>query len=143
MSTRASPPGWFWVVATLLMLWSLAALASFGMHMSFNPDDPANPAYDRQLYKALPGWLNWVYALAVGTVFAGAIALLLRRGMAVPLFAISLVAVAIQFGWTLGTTDLIAVKGFGIAAGPPLVIFGLGVFAWWFARLAQRRGWIG
>lgn len=143
MGMRRKRPVWFWIVAAVLLLWSLAALASFWMHITYNADDPANPAYDRQLYKALPAWLNWVYAVAVGSVFAGALALLARRAVAVSLFGVSLLAVAVQFGWTLGTTDLIAVKGWGVAAGPPLVIFGLGVFAWWFARHAQRQGWIG
>lgn len=142
MIARAKPPAWFWVVAVLLLLWSLAALASFWMHISFNPDDPANPAYDRQLYKSLPRWLTPVYAVAVGTVFLGALALLGRRAVAVGLFGMSLVAVVVQFGWTLARTDLIAVKGLGVAAGPPLVIFVLGVFALWFALLAGRRGWI-
>lgn len=143
MIVRATPPTWYWIVASLLLLWSLAALASFVMHLRFDPDDPANPAYDRALYTSLPGWLNLVYAVAVGTVFGGAVALLLRLRVAVLLFAVSTVAVVVQFGWTLGSTDLIAVKGVGIAAGPPLVIFLFGVFAWWFATLARRRGWIG
>ena len=143
MIVRAKPPAWYWMVAVLLLLWSLAALASFAMHLRFDPDDPANPAYDRALYKSLPGWLNGVYAVAVGTVFAGAVALLLRLRIAVSLFAVSLIAVVIQFGWTLGATDLIAVKGLGIAAGPPIVIFLFGAVAWWFAVAARRRGWIG
>lgn len=143
MRTRATPPGWYWAVVGLLLLWGIAACASYAMHLSFDPNDPANPAYDRELYKSLPGWLNLVYAVAVGTVMAGAIALAFRVKEAVFLFATSLVAVVIQFGWTLGATDLIAVKGLGVAAGPPLVIFLLGAFALWLAMLARRRGWIG
>lgn len=143
MTMRRTPPGWFWIVAALLLLWSVAALASFWMHITYNADDPANPAYDRQLYRSLPGWLNAVYGVAVGTVFAGAVALLARRGVAVALYAVAVVAVVLQFGWTLGATDLIAVKGWGVAAGPPLVILALTAFAWSFADRARRRGWIG
>lgn len=143
MIERVKPPAWFWVVTALLVLWGIAACASYAMHMRYDPDDQANPAYDRQLYKSLPGWLNMVYAVAVGTVLAGALALAIRAKEAALLFVISLVAVVIQFGWTLGATDLIAVKGVGVAAGPPLVIFLIGAFALWFARLSRRRGWIG
>ncbi len=143
MTIRTKPPGWFWALAAVLLLWSVAALASFWMHVTYDPNDPANPAYDNRLYKSLPAWLTWVYAVAVGTVFVGAVALLLRRGIAVPLFAISLVAVVVQFGWTLGMTDLIAAKGWGVAAGPPLVIAGSGVLALWLAARARQRGWIG
>jgi hypothetical protein len=143
MTVRTAPPSWFRIAAIVLLLWGLAALASFWMHLSFDPDDPANAAYDRQLYRSLPGWLNWVYAVAVGTAFAGAVALLLRRAIAVPLFALSLAAVVVQFAWTLGMTDLIAAKGLGTAAGFPLVIFALAVLSLWLAERARRRGWIG
>ena len=143
MVDRVKPPGWFWIVAGLLVLWGLAACGSYAMHMGYNPDDPANPAYDRQLYKSIPGWVNVVYAVAVGTVLAGALALAIKAKEAAFLFAISLIAVMVQFGWTLGATDLIAVKGVGVAAGPPLVIALTGAFALWFARLSRRRGWIG
>lgn len=140
---KVKPPAWFWGVATLLLLWAFAGAASLWMHLTYNPNDPANPAYDNQLYKSLPGWLNWVFAVAIGTTIGGAVALLTRLRVAVPLYAIALVAVVIQFGWTLGATDLIAVKGWGVAAGPPVVIIAFGVLGHWFARLARGRGWIG
>ena len=142
MTIKVKPPVWFWAVAMLLLLWSFAGAASLWMHMTYNPDDPANPAYDNQLYKSLPGWLNWVYAAAIGTTIGGAIALLVRHGVAVPLYAIALVAVVIQFGWTLGATDLIAVKGWGVAVGPVAVIVAFAVVGLWFARLSRGRGWI-
>ena len=143
MTIRTKPPTWFWIVAILLLLWGVGACASYVMHQRFDPDDPANPVYDRQLYKSLPAWLNWVFAAAVGTVLAGAVALLFRVKEAVFLYVMSLIAVVIQFGWTLGATDLIAVKGWGVAIGPPLVILLFGVFGLWFAIRSRRRGWIG
>lgn len=143
MPSTVKPPTWFWVAAGLLLLWSLAGLASFWMHLSYDPDDPANPAYDNRLYKSLPGWLNWVYTVAVGAGFAGAAALLARHRAAVPLYAASLIAIVVQFGWTLSATDLIAAKGWAVAAGLPLVIFLLSVFGLWLARQARARGWIG
>lgn len=139
---RVTAPAWLRVVSWVLLLWSLAALSSFWVHLKFDPNDPANPAYDRRLYLALPGWLDWVYAVAVGTTFAGAVALLARRRAAVALFAVSLVAVVIQFGWVLSTTDLIVVKGWSIAAGPPAVIVGMTALGLWVAARAQARGWI-
>jgi hypothetical protein len=143
MIMRAKPPTWFWAVSALLLLWGLAGIASFWMHLSYNPNDAANPAYDNQLYKSLPGWLNWVYAVAVGGGLLGAVALLARHRVAVPLTIASLVAIVIQFGWTLGATDLIAVKGFAVAAGFPIFIFAMGVLGAWTAHTARARGWIG
>ena len=69
------PPPWFRVAAVLLVLWGIAACASYVAHVRFDPDDPANPVYDRELYRSLPAWLTWIYAVAVGTTLAGAVAL--------------------------------------------------------------------
>ena len=143
MIVHTRPPRWFWAVGAALLLWGCSACVAFYMHMTFDPNDPANPAYDRQLYRSLPMWLDYVFAVAVGTVLLGATALLARSRLAIPLFFLSLVAVIVQFGWTLGATDLIAVKGPAQALTAPAVILGLGCVAAWFARLAERRGWIG
>ncbi|MDQ2891744.1 MAG: hypothetical protein M3R64_01480 [Pseudomonadota bacterium] len=98
-------------------------------------------AYQHALYAALPVWYNAVYAVAVGTGFLGALALLAPSALARPLFVVALIAVIVQFGWLFATTDIMAHRGVG-AAGFPLVIVAISGFEIWFARHAQRRGWI-
>lgn len=140
---RRAIPTIFWVVGGLLTLWG--AMGVFACVQQFRLGaDAMGPAsdYDRTLYAALPGWYNYVYAVAVGAGFLGGLALLMRAGVARMLFIVSLVAVVLQFGWLFGTTDLIAQKG-AVAVVPfPLFIAAVAVFGVWYAGHAARRGWI-
>lgn len=136
-------PGWFVVVVVLLLLWG--AMGVFACVQQFRLGaDAMGPAsdYDRALYARLPVWYNAVYAVAVGTGFLAALALLARSTLAIPLATISLVAVIVQFGWLFATTDMIAVKGVWVTYFP-LLIAAIALFSLWLARLARTRRWIG
>lgn len=140
---RQQPPGWFWVVAALLLLWALAGCAAYYFHMAVDAKAlAAMSPYDRTYFQNLPGWFGYVFALAVLPALAGAVALLMRSKLARPFYLVSLIGVIVQFGWVLGATDLIAVKGIVTAAGFPLVIFVLAVVQVWFSTVARRRGWL-
>lgn len=136
------PPVWFMLVVTLLLLWEAVGLFACIQQFRFGAEamGPASD-YDRALYAAMPGWYDYCYALAVGTGFFGALALLLRSRVAVPLAAVSLAAVVVQFGYLFLASDIIEVKGVWTAYFP-LFIIALGVFTLWLARRSTRRGWI-
>jgi hypothetical protein len=141
MPVRA--PKWFTIVAVLLVLWGIAGCGAFYSHFRYGADAIAGATdYDRRLFASLPAWFNIVYGVAVGAGFAGAVALLFRSRLAVTFFAISLVAVIIQFGWTFLATDLIAAKGASTTVPFPLFIAAVAVFQLWLARHAWRRGWL-
>lgn len=137
------PPAYFWVAGAILLLWGLAGLAAFYFQVTL--DDKALAAmsdYDRKLLQGLPGWLNIDYGIATISSVLGSAALLLRSRHARLLYLVSLIAVIIQFGYMLGATDLIAVKGLLAAAGFPVFIVVMGVVQLWFARIATGRGWL-
>lgn len=140
---RQKPPSWFVAIAILLVLWGLAGCASFYFHVTYGADmDPKATDWDRAFFAALPGWLNIVYAVAVGGGLLGSIALLMRSKLATLLYILSLIAVIVQFGYVLGATDLIAHKGAAATVPFPLFIAVVAVFQVWFAKRAERRGWI-
>lgn len=140
---RQKPAVWFTVLAVLLVLWGLAGCASFYVHVAYGPDiDPNATDWDRAYFAALPGWLNIVYAAAVGAGLLGSIALLLRSKLAQPLYLVSLIAVVIQFGYIFLATDLAAHKGPATAYPFPALIFVIAIFQLWFAGYARRRGWL-
>jgi hypothetical protein len=142
--TRTRPPTWFWIVAGVLALWGVQGCYVCLMQFRHGAEAMGPPTeYQRQLYGSLPGWYNYLFALAVGTSFAGSVLLLLRSRLASPIYLVSLIAVVMQFGYLFAATDIIARMGFGTAAGFPILIALIGLFALWFARLARRRGWIG
>jgi hypothetical protein len=140
---RTKPPGWYTVAALVLLLWNLvgawACIQQF--RLGAEAMGPAT-AYDRALYASMPGWYNWCFALAEVTGIAGAVALLLRRTMARPLFVVSLVAVVVQFGYLFTTSDMVAVKGVWTTYFPAFIAF-VGAFQVWLSDRAVRRGWIG
>jgi uncharacterized membrane protein YhdT len=137
-------PLWFRIAAVVLLIWGVAGCYACIQQFRLGADamGPASD-YDRALYGSLPVWYNAIYAVAVGTGLLGALALLTRSVLAVPLYAISLGAVVIQFGWLFATTDIVAVRGAGQVVPFPLVILAIGACALWLSRHARRRGWIG
>ena len=143
MNMRTTPPVWFWLVAVLLALWGLSGCYACLQQFRLGAEAMGPPTdYQRELYASLPGWYNYLYAVAVGTMLLGALLLLGRSQTAVPVYIVSLAAVLVQFGYLFATSDIVARMGFGTAAGFPIVIALIGVFAIWFATLARRRGWI-
>jgi hypothetical protein len=140
---RQKPPSWFVIVAVLLILWGVAGCTSLYLHIAVGPAmDPKASDWDRAYYAALPAWFVLIYAVAVGGGLLGSLALLTRSKMAMPLYILSLIAVVVQFGYVFGLTDLIAHKGAAMTVPFPLVIAAIAVFQIWFAKRAERRGWI-
>lgn len=137
-----TPPAYYWVVTGVATVWEL--IGCYFCYMQFKLGADAMPGateYDRALMASMPGWYNWVYAVAVGAGALGGIALLLRKRVARPLFVVSLVACLIQFGYYFATTDAIAVNGPSVV-GFPILITVLGGFFLWFADRAAKRGWL-
>ena len=142
--SSVKPPLWFWAVAVLLLLWNLfggfVCLQQF--RLGADAMGPAD-AYQRSLFAQLPGWYRWNFVFAEVTGIGGALALLARHRIAVPLFVLSLLGVVVQFGWLFAFTDVIAQEGFGKAAGLPITVFVICLVQVWLARRARARGWIG
>jgi hypothetical protein len=145
MRTRPiAPPRWYWLAASLALLWMLFGV--FALAMDAMMDEAAMAQLSegqRQLYAERPQWLFVVYAVAIGSGLAGAIGLLLRRAWAVPALMLSLLAVLVQFGYIFGVMDAIARLGGAAAAVPfPLTIIVAGMLALWLGLHARGRGWL-
>lgn len=136
--SRSRP--WFMVTAIVLALWGLMGCASLYMHFMVGPGPDASD-YDRKLFEGMPMWLNLVYIAAVASGLSGAVGLLLKRRWAVLLSALSLLLVAIQFGWMFLATDIIAVKGVWVTYFPAL-IFVMQTIQLLVANTANGRGWL-
>lgn len=135
-------PRWLTIVALVLIAWGLMGVFACIQQIRLGAE-AMGPAtnYDRALFASLPAWYNGVYALATGAGLAGAIALLLGRRVALPLFVIALVAVLIQFGWLFATSDIVAAKGVETVYFP-LFILAVTAGELWLARHAVHRGWL-
>jgi len=135
-------PTWFWVVAGLAVLWNLMGAASYYADVTMTPDAlAALPQAQQDLRAASPAWVTGFYAIAVFGGLAAAIVLCLKRKLAIPLFAVSLVAVVIQMGYVFFGLDGLEILGVAAVTFPAVIIV-LGALQLWFSIFARNRGWV-
>jgi hypothetical protein len=137
------PPTWFRVASWLAVLWMLSGAAAFTMDLMTDEAALAQmTSAQRELYEERPAWLFAMYAVAIVSGLAGAVGLLLRKAWAVPVLAVSLVAVVIQFGYTTFGMNAIERVGAAQALTLPIIVFIAGSLVLWLAMNAKTRGWI-
>jgi len=124
------------LIAGAALAWNLIGLLMFVLEVFMTPAQVAAlPTMDRAVHEAMPAWTQVAFGVAVGTGVLGSIGLLLRRRWAVPCFAVSLVAVLVQFGGAYLATPLWQASG---VAGliMPMVLVAIGVLLLRYARRA-------
>jgi hypothetical protein len=67
---------------------------------------------------------------------------LMKRRLALPLLALSLLGVVVQMGYTYLMTPAFRVYGASGAVMPAMLVL-IALFLVWFARRSLARGWIG
>jgi hypothetical protein len=141
--TGRTSPKWLSVASWLALLWMLSGGAAFIMDLLTDEAALAqmSPA-QRELYEARPVWIFAMYAVAVVSGIAGALALVLRKAWAVPALALSLVAVVIQFGYVVFGLQAIERVGVAEAVTLPIIVFVAGTLVLWLAMTATGAGWI-
>ncbi len=142
-SPQRSVPIWYWVIATVAVLWNLLGCAALAMEL-FAQEAMMESFTEAQKEwaRSTPGWIYFVYVVAVFTGVGGSAGLLLRKGWSVWLLAISLVAVVVQMVYTMVIAGGLQVMGAGGAIMPSLVIVLAAIFLV-FAQFARAKGWIG
>lgn len=135
MSQKA--PWHLWVVGILALLWNISGAYTI---MSAQAGRlPGISADEAAYYAAQASWFVVVTDLALLSAIAAAVALLLRRRWAVPLFGISIVCIAVTAGYDLaaGTSRMFANQGALIAT---IVIWVLAVLQFWYAAAMRSKG---
>lgn len=154
MTTKVPAPGWFTPVAVIALLWNLFGVGAYLMTVlaskMLTPEVlAAMPEADRAAAEAslaqmaaTPSWVMGAFALATFGGLIGCILLLMKKNLAVPLFAISLLAVLAQNVHTFFLSDAGAAAG---AAGLilPVVVIVVAVFLLWMSLKAKKEGWSG
>jgi len=122
----------YWVISIIALVWNLIGVMTYLMHVMSKADDVA-------LYTAEPAWVTGAYAIAVFGGTLGCINLLFRQSWAVPVFAVSLVAILLQMGYSVLFTDIVEQAG-PSALIMPAVIIAIGAYLLYFAKNAKSRG---
>ena len=135
-------PTLFWIVAIAAVIWNLLGVMAYVMQVTMSDEAlAALPQAQQALYAAQPAWVTGAFAIAVFAGLGGSIALALRKGLATPILAVSLVAAALQMFYFFAMSNTLAVMGAASAIMPSLVII-IGVALVWFSTRAKGKGWI-
>ena len=131
---------WFWVIAVIALLWNLAGLAAFAMHVMMTPETlAAMPEAEQALYTQAPDWFNAAFGIAVIGGTLGAIMLLLKNIFAVTLFSISLLGVLAQNSYSFLMSDTFAVLG-NEAMIMPITVIIISAFLMWYSIQLKCAG---
>lgn len=105
MNINNKPGTGYWIIAVIVVLWNImGVMAYLGQHLLMTDELKATlPTEQIELINSSPGWLNIVFAIGVFSGLLGAILLIVRKKLAIPMFALSLVMVLVQniYGWTM------------------------------------------
>lgn len=141
-SPRARPPAWFWLLSILALVWSLAGVSAYLMHVSSDAAGlrPNLGGALLALDATMPAWVTGAYAVSVLAALAGSLGLLLRKRWAKALMIVSLVAVLVQLGWVTLARETVIV-GAGVLGFPVLLILAP-ILLVGLAGQADKRGWL-
>ncbi|HEX9947186.1 MAG TPA: hypothetical protein VGA98_06565 [Allosphingosinicella sp.] len=135
-------PGWYWALALAALLWNGFGCFMYLSQVGMDSAEVAKlPAVQQEVWRAMPAWAVGAYALAVWVGLLGAVGLLLRRRWARLAFAVSLLGVVVQFGWSFLGSRILSAMGASAAAFPAF-IFAVAALLLWFSGRATKRGWL-
>lgn len=136
----------FWILGVLFLLWNAFGCFIYVMDKMMN--DAALLEYYKENGQAMldarhayPAWATAAYAIAVWGGLLAAILYLLRKGLSVKLFALSLIAAAICFIPTFTNPTVKAGGGESYWVMPVIVIV-LGLIEIWWSRKKKAEGYL-
>lgn len=130
--TDHKPPFMYWAIAIVGLLWNL--IGCWNYILQTNPDAVAQmPEVYRLVIENRPAWVTAGFAISVFGGAVGAILLLLRRRVAVGVFAVSLLGSIAAFYFSLRVLGLDPATGSALLMSLALLFFSI---------VAARRGWL-
>lgn len=139
MTTNNKPTTLFWVIAVVALIWNLLGVLAY-VADAFMTDEVLKmlPTDQQELYAARPSWVTAAFAIAVWFGLLGAIALLIRKKLAYPLFLLSLIGLIGQQVYTFFMSDTVAVMGTQAIIMPILTLILAVVFVWYSKKSAAE-----
>jgi hypothetical protein len=140
-TANVATPWHVWIVGVVALLWNSIGAFDYAMtEMRVSSYTSAFTAEQIAYFYGFPKWAIATWALGVWGGVLGSLALLLLKRWAVPIFAISLVAMTITFFYNFAISNGIAVMGGNEALLFPAVIFVIGIVLLVYSRGLARKG---
>ncbi|MEP4890470.1 MAG: hypothetical protein ABJV04_10615 [Aliiglaciecola sp.] len=135
-------PKWFWIVASILLLWNLLGVMAFVQQVTMSPEHiNLMPPEEQRLYLEQPFWVLLAFAFAVFGGTLGCLALLFKKSFARIIFWLSFIGVLVQMAHSFFISNALDVYGPG-AAVMPIMILLVSAFLIWLSSKAIVKGWI-
>lgn len=136
-------PKLFWSIAVAALIWNLLGVLAYVMEVTMSAESMAAlPLEQQALYAEQPAWVTGAFAIAVFAGLLGSIALVLRKGIAIPVLSVSLLAVIAQMYYLFTMSDMLRVMGTTSAIMPTAIVV-IAAALLWFSSSAKSKGWIG
>lgn len=140
--TQTKAPWHLWAVGIVAVLFNSIGAFDYLMSMTQGASYQASMGMTAEQiahYQNLPMWMKFVWPTGVWTAEAASFLLLLRRKLALPVFAVSLAAFLISVFYTYVLSDGGSIMGPSMAI-TNIVITAVLLFLIWYARAMTKRG---
>ncbi|ARV13259.1 hypothetical protein [Gilvibacter sp. SZ-19] len=139
MTETKKPTALFWVIAIVALVWNIfGVLAYLGQAFMTEETLKMLPTAEQELYAVTPSWVTAAFAIAVWFGLLGAIALLIKKRFAYPLFLLSLLGVIGQQVYSYFLSDTLEVYGNQAIIMPVIVLILSIVFVWYSKKSIQE-----
>ena len=140
MTETKKPTALFWVIAIVALVWNIfGVLAYLGQAFMTEETLKMLPTAEQELYAATPSWVTAAFAIAVWFGLLGAIALLIKKRFAYPLFLLSLLGVIGQQVYSYFLSDTLEVYG-NQAIIMPVIVLILSIVFVWYSKMSIQEG---
>lgn len=141
-NTTSSKPKWFLGIAIFAIIWNLLGVIAYIAQMMMTPEMlEALPEAERAIIENTPSWATSAFAIAVWGGTLGSILLLLKKKIAVYIFALSFVGVLVQMYHSIFIANSIEVYGPGGLVMPIMVLL-IGGGLIWYSNDLTKKGWL-
>jgi len=132
----------FWIIGGAALVWNLIGIIFYVGQVTMTPEALAKMTEAQQVFfVATPTWATAAFAIAVNAGALGSLFLLLRKSWAVPLFAVSLLAIVVQDVDAFVMRDAYGILGVNALIIPSMV-FVIGIALLMYSRATKARRWL-
>lgn len=140
MST-APAPKWFVPVSVVALLWNLLGCFAYLRNVTMSPAAiAALPADEQAMFRDFPVWAVAGMAIAVWGGALGSLALILKKGWAVPVFALSILGLVVQDIGMYRSMQGSSTASSGLAVQGVVLVIAIALLM--LARKARANGWV-
>ncbi|MBQ4859087.1 hypothetical protein [Pseudoalteromonas sp. MMG007] len=138
-----STPTWLKSLAWAALIWNLLGVFAFAMQVMMTPEMISKLPTDQQAaYSNIPLWSTIAFAIAVFGGLLGCILLLMKKALAIPIFAVSLSAILLQQYYNFVVINSIELLGLSAVFMPILVII-IAIGLLYISIKGKQQSWLG